>query len=598
MALNVAKTAVALAAIHRTERDMPLELDGTQFEAVVKDARQHKVIVAGAQTGKTTVALLVLFAMAELSLRVGFIMPQDSDRTRLVNDKVLLTVNNTPHYREGFDSSSIDSVRMKRYREAMLFFLSSESKTDFLSFSADAMMQDEYDWCNLDNTVNARSRMNRSAFRFTWHSSTPTLPGDPPDRPGEKADNIMTLWLEGDQQRYMTTCQCGCIQWLDWWKNVVEETRDQNGMVIGAKVRDPEWGPGAPFDIRPLCVRCGKPMDRLANGRWVAGKPGNPIGSWHINRLASPHGDPLSALFATYQKAIGNMSKMQAFANMHLGVDFNSTGSAFTREMLSAWAMPYKMTPASGEVGVMGIRTFGVDVNSPYFSVHISEWTRSPQGMWFQRKLFCGEIVGQQKLIDTLVAFKVRGGVIDNQPELNLVLGLQATLARMGIRLIRCQYATHPMTGDITVSTAGETDFLPPILITADRTATIDDLHSACSRGMVRWPQDWSTVHGGVVYQQMTRARRIAMKNDSGQTRWAWDGKPDHQMHACNYDWIAGRYFTPPQEYAAASIIVDRAEQPERVVDISKKLYEDLIRSAGYEKKKPNDHPPVMILRG
>jgi hypothetical protein len=532
--------------VHRTDRGYPVNLaKNPQWREIYSDPSPDMRIMSSAQVGKSLLATLRIFAAAELGFETGFVMPTDPKRNEFVHNRIMRTLENTPYYKERIESAGgVDSVREKHYRSrdgtiCPIHFVAAASDNELVAFTADQMMIDERDRCDRDNLKMYPSRMNQSDYRLTYECSTPTTPGyQPTGKPGETGpDNIHTEFLGGTQKKWHVLCdQCGLEQAPEWDKNVVKIATDDAGSIVSAEVRDPEYIPGGSADVRVMCSQCNAPLDRLGPGRWIKLNPKSRVTSYWVNRLCSDVGEPLSAILNRFMLAINNPSAMQQVYNMDLGVPFAGGFAGFREDLFVRCCGDYDMFTACDD----GAVTAGIDVNVPHFDVHISRWTPENQRCP-QQKLFAGKILGKENLYALLKRFRVRVAVIDQQPELNMACEIQRDAPRLcGTKIVRAKYSSHPTIDPITISEAGANPAIDmPVIITLDRTGTLDAEYQNMLNGQVRYFRNWKTAIDGRMLSEFLRPVRTIVIGEGGIPRWAWEGTPDHQLHAANLDRIA-----------------------------------------------------------
>ena len=77
---------------------------------------------------------------------------------------------------------------------------------------------------------------------------------------------IHRLFLQSDQRRWVHTCpHCGYEQVLDYAKNIKQV--NEGGIDSDARVVQP-----GTFQF--VCQKCGKPLDRWYDAKWVVTHPG------------------------------------------------------------------------------------------------------------------------------------------------------------------------------------------------------------------------------------------------------------------------------------------------------------------------------------
>jgi len=538
MAAQVARRTMHLALnVHITDKGQPIVLD-PQWEQIYADPSPDMRIIAPAQRGKTTYEIVKTLAQCSLGLAVGWVMPKHAKVIELVNGKLNPTIKNTPYYQELQEiADATDATSFKRFGpHGKLYIVTANSEDELTSFTADCMHIDERDFCNRTNLPMYPKRMNASDYKLSDEISTPTVEGSELNAGAPGNDNIHAEFLAGDQHRYFHDCEhCGERQIIDWYDNVVITRIDDSGRIMTFDVRDKDWSPGSPRDIRPCCryPKCGRPMNRFAPGLWIPQRPGRKIRSYWTEALSTRIGPTMDTLIDTFSKSLGNPSKLQQFNNMDLGRPFSGGTLRINRKMFERCTAKGRRMVSSSEQPT----TIGIDVNRPWLDYQISRWDDGKQ-----IKVHAGRLAGGvDEVIQVLKRFRVVGGVIDHQPEAKFAMSVQeAAMAELKIPIVRCKYATNDQHKMVVVSEAGDGRLDPPRLITVHRTVAIDTIYEWHLTNQIEWFEDWTVAVDGRLFDEMSRPVRKLVINDQGNERFTWEGIPDHQLHAAVYDMLAG----------------------------------------------------------
>lgn len=548
MGMKIGERVADLIHVHRNEHDRPIDFSANpQWRRIFLDPSPDIRVQSSAQQGKTLCALLRQFAGADLGLSCGWVMPKEELRNQFVNDKVERTINNTPYYRAQIAAAKgSDATKMKHWgkgAKGALIYVGCNSPTELMSFSADMMNIDERDQCHRDNLGLYPSRMNRSPFALTFEISTPTVPGEK-RRAGVQldADNINTELLNGDYHRYYSCCpHCGYSQRLDFYEHIIKCTQDEAGRIIDYKVLDPEWDGFDGRDARVVCKNCERPFDRMIpDADWMYTNPGARIRSYEVNRMTSALGDTVNALIMGFASSMGNASKLTIFNTMTLGMPFAGGHLSFSQALFQQCDRGYQQAINSVEP-----TTAGIDVNVPYFDIQISRWFDLPRGEQKQVKLAAMKVLRKDDAHAVLKRFNVRRACMDSKPEHHLAIEFQHEAAAYGCQVIRCKYATQDQPKEIVISQAAEHPSDPPRLVTVARTISIDALHASMLNGECDWFAGWAAACDGRMLEEFTRSVRRLVRGETGQERYEWVGKPDHQLHAAVLDRLAG--IIPPR---------------------------------------------------
>jgi hypothetical protein len=279
-------------------------------------------------------------------------------------------------------------------------------------------------------------------------------------------------------------------------------------------------------DVGVFCAKCGEPLDRLADGAWIAEYPDRPVHGYHIHRLISPN-TSIAELVAAWDKALTNETLKQRFINSELGNPFSSTGAKLNRALLDRCVADYTM-PTSSD----GPCTMGVDVGS-LLHVRISE-VKSGE----RRAVYIGTVREFTELDELAKRFNVRTIVVDAMPETRSARQLADRLP--GIVFL-CQYTKTDKVGSRYGDNADFWMDLDHIkrTVNVDRTQSLDASHAAILNGENILPANAGTIPD--YYDQMIVPTRVF---DEARERFVWTKGEDHYRHADNYDHIAFKIHT------------------------------------------------------
>ncbi len=307
------------------------------------------VIMSATQTGKTELMIiLALYEAGWIGRIVALMMAQAQVRDRFVQNRIEKVLREIPEYRKRTPSvfaeqlsaaakkrakRDPDNLKLKRFGPGTLMFLASGSPNDVVEFSADTMVIDELDLCDIDNVSKAENRLQMSPDARVIKIGNPTVDTAP----------LAKAFAASTQHRWHFECNhCGTMQALDWFRHVVYE--DESGVW---KPRDSERAPRVikklgkvpgHFDIRPVCEACEEPFERRVRGAaWIAEYPERVKVGRHISRLMILN----KTLAEGYQKWVeiqGDPVAVRTFFNDYLGITYEGEGEKFTEDLLESVA--------------------------------------------------------------------------------------------------------------------------------------------------------------------------------------------------------------------------------------------------------------------
>lgn len=453
----------------------------------------------------------------------GYVLPSYQLRDRFVRRRVVPLVGNDndtaiPAYQQLVPADDPGSLRHKRFGNGALLFLGSNAVNDFIEFSADVLVVDEYDRCDQANLAFARDRLRASDHPQLFRVSNPTIPGR----------GISALFDASDGRRWHHTCShCSERQPVDWFINVVD--RDDAGRwVLRDKARSQQG------TVRPVCRRCGQPWDRQAGGGlWVAERPGKARRGYHISRMDVLN-QQLRPLFEEWLEVQGDPDKLTAFYAGVLGLPYSAAGSSVTADLLQLAACAAPMDHAGGEHLRRQRVVAGVDVGSvlnvDICVVDMDEATDRPR----RRGIWTGEVPSFEAVYDLLVRYHVDCAVVDARPEARKAQELRDKATSTGVSDVwLCEFHATPR---VAAEAFGMKLDWDRHVVRVDRTQLLDATLAALQQQARTWPEDvWQLRHW---QRQMEAPKRV--KNNQGDG-YIWDSSrsADHFRFSDAYSRVA-----------------------------------------------------------
>lgn len=479
-------------------------------------------VCKGVQTGVSELLLLFALQRSGWAGRISaYVLPTYSVRDRFVQRRVNPLLLSVPEYRERLGGaertgkrSGGGNLKLKRFGPGALLFLGSNTPTDFVEFTADVLIVDEFDQCDPANLAKARDRLRASESPQFIRIGNPTLP----------STGIAGIYDRSDRRRWYSRCShCGEWQSIGWLSHVVD--RDDGGRY---RLRDP--------DGLPVCERCGRGFDRAEKiGAWVAEHPDRERRGYRISRLDSTSEDYV-ALFAEWLEAQGDSAALAAFHTSVLGEPFEFSGARISHEMLAAASVGEALDYAGGEDYADRLVTMGVDVGSVLnVSISVVEEVEQDEGdpVLVRRAVFVGAFRTFAEVSDAIRRYRVSVAVIDAMPETRKAKEVRDEFLGGGTQVWLCRFAPTARVG--THAYGLRQDWREQV-VTVDRTQVFDACFDDLREGRREWPEDVFTVLGW--REQMRAPVRVL---DEGRSRIVWTegSAPDHYRLADVYDRIA-----------------------------------------------------------
>lgn len=533
---------LGLARVHHTnKRAQPMSFADKPYLIplyAMMNTLQDAAFCKAVQTGISEAFIQLVLQKAGWEDRIcAYVLPQYKTSERFVADRVDPLLLRTHAYSMRLPGAEYGlegakgrgNLKRKRFgRRGSLLFLGSNTPSDFLEFSCDVAIVDEYDSCELRNVAKIKDRTRESDYAQVLRVSNPRIPGG----------GITKLWKEGTQARWHHRCgHCGQRQALDWFTHFVR--RDD---LDTWHVRDTERADDMNLgDIRPVCQRCSKPFDRVAEGAlWVAAEPQRATASFHISRLdvlaSRRDPQPIRNAFAEFVSAQGDTAKLTTFWAGFLGWAYEPSGSSVTDEMLdraSEGQLP--MDYDGGDEYDEQVVTMGVDVGS-VLNVRISvlEADETSRNGYRRRAVWVGATPGFDELYDLQRRYRVDVIAIDAFPETHAVKQLRDYyIAEGGCQVWLVQYHPRPRIGS---DAFGMSMKYEEQVVQVDRTQLLDTTLDELAGGWSTLPSDVDTV---LDFRRQMRSPKRRL-NGTG-TRYVWEegSEPDHYRHADAYDRVA-----------------------------------------------------------
>jgi len=496
---------------HRTHHNKPFRFDRYEYARdILRDTSQHKVWKKSTQGAATEVAIIIARSWLEQGLDVFEVFPTDQLKNRFVKNRWDMSEAYTSRYADSYRAESVvtakdrsSSMSLKQYIHAAIAFVGSKSPAAFGEFPADARITDEFDNCDQANILMSEERLSNSPHRLKLDIGNPTIPNY----------GISKLYAKSDQKRWHLKCDCGHVFHPVWIGNVVRQIGQGEYEVI-----DREWeGPSGP-DARIICQKCGRPVDRFAEGLWVPTARGW-ISGYHTSKLFSSR-MTIQEMITRFEDGLSDPEAAQRFWNADQGESYAAPGSKMLPEDLEKITSDYpNMVKTEGSCFV------GIDVGAV---LHVVIGEALPDGRI--RTVWIGTVECRIELDDlneVLRKYQWVSLVIDERPETRLA----RKIAHRARNAWMCRYVR----GKKDVIDIGSK------IVSVDRTSALDKVVEYATHDRLLLPYDAMGIEG--FSAQMTELTRVYDKDqngDEGGYVWKGDGA-DHYFHAMGYMLTATR---------------------------------------------------------
>lgn len=476
------------------------------LKAIYHDQSDYMIIKKSTQCGISEYLIVRAIGKSIKGKNVFYVLPTYDLVNRMVRNRFDKTIGFTDFYKElekitklEDETKRAESMTLKDIGAGSIAFVGSNSTAGFTEYPADEVIIDELDECNPDNIAMAWERLSASEDRSEIKVANPKIEGT----------GIDAEFVDTDMLEWTIQCEyCDSFVVIDWFKHVVREVEERTYII-----RDTDWEWGIDRDIYPICDKCGKPLNRMAEGFWNSTGVGKKRG-YHISKFFSGSVTMLE-LVNRFNEGLKNNTKLQRFYNADLGLAFTAKGAKINKEMLDALLSTHRNKSVSTGFGVMGIdvgNVLNIIIGDllPTMAIKIT---------------YIGEVTVEVSEVVRLVRqHNVRIGVIDALPEQHFVQKLKIAIPN----IFSCYYqdskkAPIDMSRNVSV----------------DRTASMDAVQESILTQMFLLPMNAESVPK-FYDQMMTSTRIFDEKANKGRGNYKWvESGPDHYHHAMNYLLIA-----------------------------------------------------------
>lgn len=295
-----------------------------------------------------------------------------------------------------------DRVTLKRIRDNFLYLRGGTvspygNAPQLKSIDADVVFLDEVDEMDARVVPLAEKRLGHSSLGYMRYISTPTYANV----------GIHAVYETSDAREWFVPCdKCGHRQFLTM-NHIITEW---DGLE-----RPIDWHGRDEQRAYVACEKCGRELDRLARGEWIASFANRERAGFHLSRIFSPQADLLSMVLSL--RNTDETARKEAF-NQDWGLPYKPRGGQLTDEVLDDCIRPY----TSGSMSIAEATFMGIDVGSVLHVV-----IRGPQSAETgERRLRTAMIVDRFKdAAELMRMYNVRRCVVDMMPEVRAARDFQ-----------------------------------------------------------------------------------------------------------------------------------------------------------------------------
>lgn len=526
---------------YRVIRGTPFSLDRFKpLKDIYEDDHPFQVYQKPAQAGLSEFAIcLVIYAMVmgylkwapgQPGLTVGYLFPTQAALSDFSKQRFSGLKRESDYLAALVADSEFDDVGFKQIKDSYLYLRGAASEDGLQSFPADILVLDEYDRMSEKAVEQVRKRMRQSLVKREVCISTPTQP----------EAGVNKLYLSSDQQVWEVPCnQCGEYIELDYWRDVRANGKayQEWKRLTREEIAAASWA--------VYCPACKRPMDRFADGRWVARRPEvKTIRGRQIPALCFP----AITLEELARDAISkDPTVLTQFYNLALGLPYTAGGTRITTEMLNKLfaELPNGELPETKHWLAV---TMGVDVNGLY-----NYWIEGTSDAGLRCVLDAGVVESWEQVDGLMRQYKVVSCVVDKAPELH---SAKEFANRWKGRVKRGYYPELPLNEMFAVGAAPKTpksdsrkraekqigkltaEEDEPDVVRINRTMACDAVYARVAELKIAMPEH--LVLDEEIRKQLCAPGRVLEKNKHGDQVASWQHTtPDDYFHAQLYCMIA-----------------------------------------------------------
>ncbi len=526
---------------YRVIRGTPFSLERFKpLRAIYEDDHPWQAIMKPAQVGVSEFAIsLVIWAMlmayrmwapGQPGLTVGYLFPTKSALSDFSKQRFSGLKRESTYLAALFSDSEFDDVGFKQIEDSYLYLRGAASEDGLQSFPADLLVLDEYDRMSKEAVEQVRKRMRQSQVKREVCISTPTQP----------EAGVHELYLASDQQVWEVQCnQCAEFIELDYWRDVRANGKPYQEWktLTRESVASAEWS--------VFCPSCKRPLDRFADGRWIARRPEvKTIRGRQIPALCFP----AITLEELGRDAISkDPTVLTQFYNLALGLPYTAGGTRITPDMLLKLfaELPNGELPETAHWLAV---TMGVDVGGLY-----NYWIEGTSDAGLRCVLDVGMIESRDQVDALMHQWKVVSCVVDKGPELHWAKefsrrwkgrvkrgyypeGMDNEMFRIGAALHQPKSESQKRAERQVGKLAAEDD--DPDVVRINRTMACDAVYARVVECKIAMPE--RLVRDEEIRKQLCAPGRVLEKNKNGDYEASWEHTtPDDYFHAQLYCMIA-----------------------------------------------------------
>lgn len=507
--------------------DRPFSFKDHEFQIQIADETRPMVCKKVAQVGLSQISAQKAIGFTALTRgkHLIYVMPSAVFAVGFSKSRVDPIINASPNIRAKVNAG-VDSAKLKQIGTSFLHFGGAANMSQVISIPAEALIVDEYNFCDPTVVTAYESRLGHAEGGGTSSRfSTPTLPDF-----GVSREIVRSTWA-----RYLVKCP-SCYE--------------EVAPIFSEHVRIPGFDrPFSEFDAEAVelldaelslayiaCPSCGGELDsalkNASKRRWVEQFPGRTVAGYDVRPFDLYKYNPTS----TVLRKISKYSVRQDYYNFALGEDFQSDEAQILPENVASFSLvgPDDLTSIPLQMGVDVGKTchyiVGAKVDGQYLVKEVGRLNVAD-----------GDL--KHQILRIADKYDVTDGVIDALPDTNLSHTVHEEFGGSGV----FYPAYYSETNDKNYNYWAVNEKEKFVLI--NRSKACQQWVEKVNSGRVLWPK-YQAAEMDIVKLQLPNMKRVknfdTEEDDSSGYRWIKASGNDHYFHT-------GIYFMAAADRAGSS---------------------------------------------
>jgi len=511
---------------HPQDPDKPWSYKDHEYQIeIISDQCDEMVVKKCSQVGASEIWVRIMLGMLVLAKRITiiYVMPTRSMADNFSKGRIDPVISDSQTLRE-LVNGDVNSAKMKQFGRNFVYIAGSYGQSAAISVPAQALFQDEVDFCNQASLTTFNSRLGHSvAGEYYKRSfSTPTV----------HKFGISKLYDNSSKGHYAVKCR-SCADWVAPHMLADVEVPGFNG-TLALMEKEDLFDPAVKVEEAFLrCPQCRNPIPHAdlcdsEKRQWIHEIPNHPIHGYQVLPIDVPVINPVPRTI----RQLVDYERKKDWVNFKLGYEFEDAETAFLPEMVDKFSTFRMMpTPPDDEIPSYAQNTvFGLDVGKTSWFTVIAPDGLEGKVIYAERIRQDGENYLGARVLHLIKVFGCVKGVIDAGPDISVPK--YVILNSPEGRVWACYYVRQKK-GELSNVDLREDESV----VNASRVGTLNLLAKRVNGGKLAVGSGGEI---GLIKEHMSGIKRVDQRNDVGEqvSYWVSTGD-DHYVHSLNYAQIA-----------------------------------------------------------